>query len=87
MSIIYGIPLTIGRNWANNDKPVIPGEQLTENDFTFTGTYNLRDDGVLELLSDGYLQFTSDLTIDVFLVGGGGGGSAMGQTGSYYYGG
>ena len=43
-------------------------------EFTYTGEYNERDDGVVELLSSGRIQFSKAQTIDVFCVGGGGGG-------------
>lgn len=42
--------------------------------FTYTGQYNERDDGVVELLTSGTLVFLNPAVIDVFLVGGGGGG-------------
>lgn len=43
--------------------------------FTYTGTYNVREDGVVELLSSGTIVFLEPKVIDVFMVGGGGGGS------------
>lgn len=42
--------------------------------FTYTGQYNQRDDGVVELLTSGTLIFLSKAVIDLFLVGGGGAG-------------
>lgn len=42
--------------------------------FTYTGNYNTRDDGVVELLTSGTLVFLNPGVIDVFCVGGGGGG-------------
>lgn len=42
--------------------------------FTYTGQYNQRDDGVVELLTSGTLVFLEPKVIDVFMVGGGGGG-------------
>lgn len=42
--------------------------------FTYTGEYNVRDDGVVELLTSGTLVFLEPKVIDVFMVGGGGGG-------------
>lgn len=43
--------------------------------FTYTGTYNIRKDGVVELLTSGTIVFLEPMVIDVFMVGGGGGGS------------
>lgn len=56
--------------------------------FTYTGQYNQRDDGVVELLTSGTLVFLSKAVIDLFLVGGGGGGgSSVGSgTNSRYHG-
>ena len=42
--------------------------------FTYTGQYNQRDDGVVELLTSGTITFLSPAVIDIFCVGGGGGG-------------
>ena len=42
--------------------------------FTYTGEYNVRDDGVVELLTSGTLVFLNPAVIDVFCVGGGGAG-------------
>lgn len=45
--------------------------------FTYTGTYNVRKDGVVELLTSGTIVFLEPKVIDLFMVGGGGaGGSA-----------
>ena len=43
--------------------------------FTYTGSYNVRDDGVVELLTSGTLVFLDPAVIDVFCVGGGASGS------------
>ena len=48
--------------------------------FTYTGTYNIRKDGVVELLTSGTIVFLEPKVIDVFMVGGGGAGGY--QTGS-----
>lgn len=45
--------------------------------FTYTGDYNIRDDGVVELLKSGTLVFLEPMVIDVFMVGGGGMGGVM----------
>ena len=42
--------------------------------FTYTGEYNVRDDGVVELLTSGTIVFLEPKVIDVFMVGGGGSG-------------
>ena len=42
--------------------------------FTYTGNYNVREDGVVELLTSGTIVFLKPATIDLFLVGGGGSG-------------
>lgn len=42
--------------------------------FTYTGNYNVRDDGVVELLTSGTIVFLEPKVIDVFMVGGGGAG-------------
>lgn len=44
--------------------------------FTYTGQYNIRKDGVVELLTSGTIVFLEPKVIDVFMVGGGGGGSS-----------
>ena len=52
--------------------------------FTYTGNYNVRDDGVVELLTSGTIVFLNPATIDLFLVGGGGaGGSAVRGSGGW----
>nr|DAH19516.1 MAG TPA: hypothetical protein [Caudoviricetes sp.] len=52
-------------------------------EFTYTGEYNERDDGVVELLTSGEFVSLNDQYVDIFLVGGGGGGcSASGTYGS-----
>lgn len=43
--------------------------------FTYTGQYNVRKDGVVELLTSGTIVFLEPKVIDVFMVGGGGGGA------------
>lgn len=45
--------------------------------FTYTGEYNVRDDGVVELLTSGTIVFLVPKVIDVFMVGGGGGGAGF----------
>lgn len=42
--------------------------------FTYTGQYNVRKDGVVELLTSGTLVFLEPKVIDLFMVGGGGSG-------------
>lgn len=42
--------------------------------FTYTGQYNIRKDGVVELLTSGTIVFLEPRVIDVFMVGGGGSG-------------
>lgn len=44
--------------------------------FTYTGKYNIRKDGVVELLTNGTIVFLEPKVIDLFMVGGGGAGSA-----------
>ena len=44
--------------------------------FTYTGEYNVRDDGVVELLTSGTIVFLEPKVIDVFMVGGGASGMA-----------
>lgn len=44
--------------------------------FTYTGEYNVRDDGVVELLTSGTIVFLEPKVIDVFMVGGGAGGGS-----------
>lgn len=57
--------------------------------FTYTGTYNIRKDGVVELLTSGTIVFLEPKVIDLFMVGGGGGGSGIrsGDTTQHGYGG
>lgn len=43
--------------------------------FTYTGQYNIREDGVVELLTSGTITFLSPAVIDIFCVGGGAAGS------------
>lgn len=50
--------------------------------FTYTGNYNQREDGVIELLTSGTITFLSPAVIDIFCVGGGGAGSAVSRTNS-----
>ena len=45
--------------------------------FTYTGEYNIRDDGVVELLTSGTIVFLEPMVIDVFCVGGGGRGGEV----------
>lgn len=51
--------------------------------FTYTGTYNVRKDGVVELLTSGTIVFLEALAIDLFLVGGGASGSARRANATY----
>lgn len=46
--------------------------------FTYTGQYNVRKDGVVELLTSGTIVFLEPKVIDLFMVGGGGGGGDFG---------
>ena len=57
--------------------------------FTYTGQYNVRKDGVVELLTSGTIVFLEPKVIDVFMVGGGGGGAGLqsGDTSQHGYGG
>lgn len=48
--------------------------------FTYTGQYNTREDGVVELLTSGTITFLSPAVIDIFCVGGGGAGSFLSGT-------
>ena len=45
--------------------------------FTYTGQYNVRKDGVVELLTSGTIVFLEPKVIDLFMVGGGGGGGGF----------
>lgn len=45
-------------------------------EFTYTGDYTDRGDGVVELLSTGVINFKKETAIDVFLVGGGSSGAS-----------
>ena len=71
MSMIIGKALIAGGGTANRL------------DFTYTGNYNYRDDGVLELLSSGILTMRKAIEVDAFLVGGG----AAGTPGTFSNGG
>lgn len=53
--------------------------------FTYTGTYNIRKDGVVELLTSGTIVFLEPKVIDVFMVGGGGMGGYCAKTGGSSY--
>ena len=44
--------------------------------FSYTGISNIRNDGVIELLSSGIITFNAEYNLDIFLVGGGGGAAA-----------
>lgn len=66
MSKIIGRPLYAPAP-AGGGKPSAPK-------FTYDGDYVIRDDGVVELLTNGTLVFLEPKVIDVFMVGGGGGG-------------
>lgn len=44
--------------------------------FTYTGKYNIRKDGVVELLTSGTIVFLEPKVIDLFMVGGGGAGGS-----------
>ena len=50
--------------------------------FTYTGQYNVRKDGVVELLTSGTIVFLEPKVIDVFMVGGGGAGDSSTSTNS-----
>lgn len=54
--------------------------------FTYTGQYNIRKDGVVELLTSGTIVFLEPKVIDVFMVGGGGKGGrcVMAYSPAYY---
>lgn len=53
--------------------------------FTYTGNYNIRKDGVVELLTSGTIMFLEPKVIDVFMVGGGAGGSEPPEGGASGY--
>ena len=53
--------------------------------FTYTGTYNVRDDGVVELLTSGTLVFLNPAVVDVFMVGGGSSGAYQVTTNANKY--
>lgn len=48
--------------------------------FTYTGQYNIRKDGVVELLTSGTIVFLEPKVIDLFMVGGGASGSTASHT-------
>lgn len=52
--------------------------------FTYTGNYNVRDDGVVELLTSGTLVFLNPAVIDRFMVGGGSSGMKPKSKGTDY---
>lgn len=53
--------------------------------FTYTGQYNVRKDGVVELLTSGTIVFLEPKVIDLFMVGGGGKGGRCVMTSSPAY--
>lgn len=55
--------------------------------FTYTGQYNVRKDGVVELLTSGTIVFLEPKVIDVFMVGGGGAGIVRSGSANSGYGG
>lgn len=55
--------------------------------FTYTGKYNIRKDGVVELLTSGTIVFLEPKVIDVFMVGGGGSGIVRSGSANSGYGG
>ena len=57
---VYSVPSVLAM-------PLLP-------EFTYTGGYNQREDGVVELLTSGTIVFLTPGVIDVFCVGGGGAG-------------
>lgn len=63
MSTVYGNPLLFGRGI---------GKKL---EFTYTGDYTEREDGVIEFRSSGTFVPARDYVIDTFHVGGGAGGA------------
>lgn len=56
-------------------------------DFTYTGTCNIRDDGVVELLTSGDFTLSDKDYYDIFAVGGGGGGYSRYAASTAYLGG
>lgn len=62
MSVVLGNPMAL----SGKKKPALQ--------FTYTGVYTEREDGVVELRSSGTLVFLNPAKIDVFCVGGGGAG-------------
>lgn len=54
-------------------------------DFTYTGTCNIRDDGVIEFLTSGNFIPYETLNIDAFLVGGGASGSGGNNSNNVKY--
>ena len=64
MSIVLGNPMALS------------GKKKSKGlDFTYTGDYTEREDGVVELRSSGAITFNTDAVIDVFMVGGGSSGA------------
>lgn len=61
----------------------VGGPSSNKLEFSYTGNYNYRDDGVLELLSSGILTMKKAIEVDAFLVGGG----AAGTPGTFSNGG
>ncbi len=51
--------------------------------FTYTGQYNIRKDGVVELLTSGTIVFLEPKVIDLFMVGGGGSGYSITTTSNW----
>ena len=59
-------------------KPLIAGGGTGKGlEFTFTGDYTEREDGVVELRSSGNITFPKTQRIDIFCVGGGGAGGTQ----------
>lgn len=59
-----------------------PHKEVQGLDFTYTGDYVKREDGVVELRSSGAITFPTEQKIDIFCVGGGGrGGTAPASSG------
>ena len=74
MSVFYGRALTAGGGGTSTTKRL---------EFTYTGQYNERLDGVVELLTSGTLNLLKEAVVDIFAVGGGGGGAAGVNSGGY----